>query len=194
MRVAESLTNLGCVTTESGAPAQALPLLHEALALYHQAGNRWGLGFVFESLGEATYALGQVETARSHWQQSLAVSRELEHAHRIGYSLRNLGCAERRLGHLEEAQALLAESLAIGRTHGFTVLNATSLAAMAGVAGAKGDGLRAARLYAAAQKMLDDSAGHLEGPELIDLFTRRRFVQGVVARKFVHFAQQTSCR
>ena len=168
LRVAESLTNLGCVTTESGAPAQALPLLHEALALYHQAGNRWGLGFVFESLGEATYALGQVETARSHWQQSLAVSRELEHAHRIGYSLRNLGCAERRLGHLDEAQALLAESLAIGRTHGFTVLNATSLAAMAGVAGAKGDGLRAARLYAAAQKMLDDTAGHLEGPELID--------------------------
>jgi predicted ATPase len=159
-----ALCNIGTIHNDRGDRERALALFNEAMEAFRQTGFRWGLGMATESLGEVTYASGDFEAARSYWLQSLAEHRALPHQFRIVTSLQRLGLAELRLGRLEAARACLAECLALCVTHGFEGYRASSLAVMARVVAAHGDLARAARVFGAAQKMLDELGMVMEGP------------------------------
>ena len=65
------------------------------------------------NLGLAYSDLGQVEKAIDHYQQALAISREIGDRRGEGNHLGNLGVAYSDLGQVEKARAMLAQSLAI---------------------------------------------------------------------------------
>jgi predicted ATPase/DNA-binding winged helix-turn-helix (wHTH) protein len=167
-RVAEGLTNVGCLLNEQGDGAEAGPLLLEAMALYRRLDNTWGIGFATEILGEVAYAKGDFEEARRCFVDSLALYRDLQHQHRIASSTRLLACAEHRLGHLDEALLHVGQCLELAGKHGFSVYAACGLATAARIAITRGAPALAARLLGAAQEQMDRKSVRLEGPELAE--------------------------
>jgi DNA-binding winged helix-turn-helix (wHTH) protein/tetratricopeptide (TPR) repeat protein len=162
--VGVELCNIGTLYNDRGDREQALQLFTEALETFRSTGFRWGVGMATESLGEVTYAGGDFEAAADYWRQSLAEHRAVRHQFRIVTSLQRLAIAELRLGRPGAARDCLVECLTLCETHGFEAYRASSLAVMARVAAAGGDSLRAARLFGAAEQILDELSMVMEAP------------------------------
>jgi CHAT domain-containing protein/Tfp pilus assembly protein PilF len=113
-RRAEALFGLGRLEQEcSRRNREALAAFTAALPFY--AGDADAEAGVRERLGEAHFALGELEEAVAHYRLSLALRRRL--GDRVGEALtsNNLGHALHLLGHYDEAATLLDRALALWR-------------------------------------------------------------------------------
>jgi tetratricopeptide (TPR) repeat protein len=115
------LEGLAALAVNEGDYAQAAALLQQNLRIYREyeeAGrdfDRNGLGCTLDLLGGLAYCGGEFPSARSYYEQSLALSRELDDKTGIASAFLGLGGVAMRQGEHSRARALLQESLALFR-------------------------------------------------------------------------------
>jgi hypothetical protein len=132
---------------------EARGLYEESLALYHQAGDRRGIGEVLGQLGILSLDEGDPPRAHAVLTDSLAIKRERGESWGIGQSLFGLGAAARAQTDDAAATKFLEEALAIGVQLGARVGVAFVLEEFAKLATGRSQGYRAVRLLSAADAL-----------------------------------------
>jgi DNA-binding CsgD family transcriptional regulator len=133
-------------------------LTQEALVLFQEVGDQPGLGLVYNSIGERARLSGDDVTARSAYEESLAIAERTGDTRRQYYALFNLAFVAQHEGDHQEAIRLLLRSLALCLEIGVQTDVAQELLAFAGSLGALGEPGRAARLFGAAYTYLERSS------------------------------------
>src|SRR6266545_2381648 len=132
--------------TERDVP-QAMALLEEGLALYHELGDRWGMARVLRGLGNVQTLRGNAEQGQAFYNQSMALFREIDDTWGIAWMLLEIGRAQRDPMAQER---LLKESLALARSKGYKRTIATALGNLGKLAQAQHD-------YAQARQYLEET-------------------------------------
>jgi predicted ATPase/class 3 adenylate cyclase len=149
--VANALWNLSFTHSVTGAdPETARRLVEESLALYRRAGDREGTAKALFALGNVWYFQGRLDPAREAYAESLALERGLAYGFSLGWALYMLALAEQGLGGGAEAARLYTEAFEVFSGAGDVSAGIMCLNALADVASADGDLMRAARLAGAA--------------------------------------------
>jgi tetratricopeptide (TPR) repeat protein len=153
---ATALANLGLVYSDEGNFAAARPLLEESLRLKRQLGDRFGIAHSFNQLGELSYREGDYAEARARFEESLRRFRELDNKGGAAVSLMYLGSIAREQGDGGQSWVRLREALDSMRDIGAKWDTAVCLEEMGKSAAAENQRERAARLWAAAEKLRED--------------------------------------
>ncbi|MBI4748102.1 MAG: CHAT domain-containing protein [Acidobacteria bacterium] len=69
--IALALQNIGGASLRINKPQESLPLLTESVRLWQNTGNRSGLARALSSLAETEQAVGQLQDAKTHFEQAL---------------------------------------------------------------------------------------------------------------------------
>jgi ATP/maltotriose-dependent transcriptional regulator MalT len=148
-------------TYGAGDPAGGARDAAEALQLFRRAGDRLQAGAVLGNLGNYELAAGELDTARPHLAEALAIARELNRSEVI-YHTFNLGLAEYLGGSPGTAETLFAESLDLARRMGMRSSTAYALLGLALAGHGEADPGWSARLHGAADQALADLGHALE--------------------------------
>jgi predicted ATPase/class 3 adenylate cyclase len=147
--VAETLSNLGIVAEHEDDAERAKILYEESLLVRRELRDKRGIGTVLNNLGGLTLVHGDLQQSASLLEESVLLSRELGDKVLLAHSLSTLSIVELLRENPEHAQTLLEESLTLAEKLGDKVLTVQNLLELAGAAGARGQVLRAARLFGA---------------------------------------------
>jgi tetratricopeptide (TPR) repeat protein len=110
--------SMGSLARSEGDHEAAACLLHEALAMFTEAGDEAGVALALGRLGNLAASLGQEAQAREHLTRSLDIRRELRDQRSIGNELMSLGRLEVAAGRLARACDLYAEAAGVFRASG----------------------------------------------------------------------------
>src|SRR5262249_11918009 len=127
--------------------------LEEGLRLFRELGDRRGVAWALNSLGNVADSEGDYAAARARHEESLSIRRELGDRQGIAWSLHSLGSAAHHLGASAAARAMLEESLGLFRDLGDQKGVADSLAALITVMLAQAEVTKAVRLWGAAEAL-----------------------------------------
>jgi tetratricopeptide (TPR) repeat protein len=155
------LNNLGGLDLFEGDFALARARHEEALALAREIEDETNIAHSLQCLGDLAYFEGKYSLARSLHEQGLAMQTKLRDTWHIAWSLRMLGCTALRLGKHDRAASLLRECLTLCLEQGIRVFIFVATSGLAGVAAARGDAERAARLFGASETMWQAAGGKL---------------------------------
>jgi predicted ATPase/class 3 adenylate cyclase len=145
---------LGYVVQESD-PQASRRANEEAMLIGRELGNRVLMSRALNNLGEIARRDQDFARAAALYEESLAMAYELGHQLRMAAALHNLGHVALARGDAPGAASRLAESLGIGRELGDQRIIAHCLAGLAAVAVVTGEAQRAARLFGAAEVLLE---------------------------------------
>lgn len=112
--LADALVGLADQYQREGSPAEAVPLLERAIAIYadHFAADDFRAGIAHNNLGNALSDLGDQHAALPHLQQALrSYRRHAPKSAAVGSILNNLGSVEWRLGHARNASDYYRQGL-----------------------------------------------------------------------------------
>jgi predicted ATPase/class 3 adenylate cyclase len=152
--VAFALLCLGAQHMEKGDHEQAAPFLEEALALSHRIGDKRNIAGTLHNLAEVERQRGNYERAKALGMESIALLREMEDKWQLGMVVGWLGLLAVWSGDDHDlAERSLEEALALDRELGNWAYGAYCLESFAGLAGARAQGSRAARLWGAAEAL-----------------------------------------
>jgi predicted ATPase/class 3 adenylate cyclase len=151
--IATSLNNLGLVAQEQGDYAAAQAMYAESVGLYRDLGDRGTMASPLRNMGNVAHNEGDFTAARSLYAESLSLCRELGDKGGTATSLINLGSVAHKQGDFATAHQMHAESLTLFRELGNRHGIAYALGAFAALASAQQQGLRAARLWGAAETL-----------------------------------------
>ncbi|HZE48305.1 MAG TPA: tetratricopeptide repeat protein [Jatrophihabitantaceae bacterium] len=169
-RAAFALGKVGDSTYAEGDFAAARPLLEEALAQSRALGNTSNVGRLLSNLGELMRAQGDYAAARRLNEEALELL--TESGHRSSsleiIPLCNLGNALLREGDVDRASSVLADTLAMADRLGSTSNVALALLGLAGVAAVRDAPERAARLFGAADTVIDALGAKLWPADRLD--------------------------
>jgi tetratricopeptide (TPR) repeat protein len=139
---------------EKGDHEQAAPFLEEALALSHRIGDKRNIAGTLHNLAEVERQRGNYERAKALGMESIALLREMEDKWQLGMVVGWLGLLAVWSGDDHDlAERSLEEALALDRELGNWAYGAYCLESFAGLAGARAQGSRAARLWGAAEAL-----------------------------------------
>ncbi len=160
--LAGSLVLLGrMMEVVQGPHAPARSLQEEGVAISRDLGDKWSLALLLSYLGGSVAARGDDVTARSLQGESAALFRELGSKEDLATPLGYLGYLALRQGDYTAACSLFEESLARWKaSHRWGT--AWRLEGFAGLAVKEEEWERAARLYGAAQALLDSIGAQLD--------------------------------
>jgi predicted ATPase/DNA-binding SARP family transcriptional activator/DNA-binding CsgD family transcriptional regulator len=164
--VVRLLSTLGALAISRGEHERAVAWFEEALYLARKAGDVMQVAVSLNNLGHVTLLRGDAERATALFEQALARDREVGEAHGTAISLINLALAALTRDDHRRASGLLLESFTVLREVETKLIMVEWLEAMAGVAGARGQARRAARLWGAAQAFRGDLGAPLPSDEL----------------------------
>jgi tetratricopeptide (TPR) repeat protein len=94
-------------------PATARPRSDEALELYREIDNKWGIASALLGLGRALRGLNALEDAHQALSSSLALHQEIGNLHGESEAMSTLGGLAIRQARFEEAERLIQRSLSI---------------------------------------------------------------------------------
>jgi DNA-binding CsgD family transcriptional regulator/tetratricopeptide (TPR) repeat protein len=152
--VAFALLCLGAQYLEKGDYESAAPYLEDALAVSRRIGDKPNTAGTLHNLGEVERQRGNYERAKTLGMESMALAREIGDKWRVARVVGWVGLAAVWNGDEHDlAEGLLEEALALDRELGSWSYGAFCLEALAGLAGARGQVLRAARLWGAAEAL-----------------------------------------
>lgn len=142
---------------------QALALTKEGLSLFRALGDKPGMAQALNIIGELARTNGDDARAKVAYEECLLVVHETGEVRREAMMLNNLGCIAMHQADVEGAERLfkqaLVKRLEVGHDkHGVI----TNLIFLAGALGAKGDLARSARLFGAADALLEPMGVGLE--------------------------------
>jgi non-specific serine/threonine protein kinase len=149
--------SLWALSTTLEGDSEAEALTQEALVLFREVDDQPGLGLVYNSIGERARLSGDDATARSAYEESLAIAERTGDTRRQYYVLFNLAFVAQHEGDHQEAIRLLLRSLALCQEIGVQTDVAQELLAFAGSLGALGEQMKAAHLFGAADAFLQRS-------------------------------------
>ncbi len=132
-----------------------LALFAEAMDLFRQVDNRWGMARCLTVTGETHRLQGDYVKAGALYQESLVIFRELDNLWGITMSLFNLGYVALFLGDAAQAVAQFREGLALSQTASEKQRIASALAGLAGVVGMMHHPQAAAHLFGAAEALFE---------------------------------------
>ena len=139
---------------EKGDHELAAPFLEEALELSRRIGDKPRIASNLHNLAEVERQRGNYERAKTLGMQSIALSREMEDKWQLAMVVGWLGLLAVWSGDDHDlAERSLEEALALDRELGNWAEVAFCLEGFAGLAGAKAQGGRAARLWGAAEAL-----------------------------------------
>uniref|UniRef100_A0A7C2B4N9 Tetratricopeptide repeat protein n=1 Tax=Thermomicrobium roseum TaxID=500 RepID=A0A7C2B4N9_THERO len=162
------LTSLARQALDEGRYEDARVLCEEGLVLRRAVGHQWWIAMSLCSLGEVARCEGNYALAETYFSEARAIYRTLGRTHNLAWSLRGLGYAVLARGDLFHAHELLREGLMLERELGATPSLAACLSGLAGLAGIGGDPWRAARLFGAAEALLERIGAKLEPADRLD--------------------------
>src|SRR5919107_2062652 len=152
--VAFALLCLGAQHMEKGDHERAAPFLEEALALSRRIGDKRNTAGTLHNLGEVERQRGNYERAKALGMESIALLREIKDDYNLSMVVGWVGLLEVWSGDEPDlAEEFLKEALALERELGYWAYGAYCLEGFAGLAGARGQGARAARLWGAAEAL-----------------------------------------
>jgi predicted ATPase/DNA-binding SARP family transcriptional activator len=158
------LTNLGNIAFFRQELDRARDFYEEGGRLATKLGSTFNAATAAHDLGLIELALGNVGAAIERCEEALALARVGGTPQLVAACLRSLAAAIAIRGELERAQALVEESLAIVRRLNEPRAVAECLETAAGIAAAAGEGARAAKLFGAAETVLE-AVGTTRTPE-----------------------------
>jgi DNA-binding CsgD family transcriptional regulator/Tfp pilus assembly protein PilF len=169
---------------DEGKPNEAQRSFESALATFRQ-GDRAELleGLALANLGVVTARLGDIESGRQILTQALEINRSGNHSWNTTLTLRYLGQLAKDSGDLDEAEryfvgALQIEVLGILGWH-----VANSLEGLAEVSYLRNRAVRAARLYAVAERIRTEIGAPLEPALLAQQEEILRSVRGLLGKE-----------
>jgi predicted ATPase/DNA-binding SARP family transcriptional activator len=151
--LAGSIMSLATVSHEKGDLERAVKLLEESIELFRERDDKLGLAWCQINLGLAVCARGDIGRASKLTEEGVALLQELGAGADSAIGLCNLGWMALLQDDTGRAMALYQESLDLAWDTGLYPIVLTTLEGLACVAGARGDGQRAARLWSAAQTL-----------------------------------------
>jgi predicted ATPase/Tfp pilus assembly protein PilF/predicted Ser/Thr protein kinase len=143
---AKALSRAGALERDQGDYTQAFNLLAQALELYEELGDRWGIAQTLNAIGYAEHEQGHYERATDYYQRSLALFRELGDTRATAYLLNNLGNVAKEQADYEQAASTHEQALALFRGSGDKRGLSASLSNLAEVASYRGEFERATLL------------------------------------------------
>jgi len=163
--IALSLNSLGNVALEQCDYSVAREFYEQSLVIFRELDDRRGIAGPVGNLGAVAHNQGDYPTARSLLEESLAIFRELGDQWGIANVLNRLGDGAFEQGDYLTTLVLRKESLAIFQQLGDRGSIALSLEGLARLAAAFASFGRAARIWGAAERMLDEVGAALPGSE-----------------------------
>jgi predicted ATPase/DNA-binding SARP family transcriptional activator/DNA-binding CsgD family transcriptional regulator len=164
-----ALLCLGVQDLEQGEHERARPFFEEALKISRELGHKRNIVYALHNLAEVARHTGYYEQARTLGMEAVAVSQEMDDKWSEARNFVWLGIVTVYKGDdYEEAAGFLEEGFALLREVGDWEWVAYALDSFAGIAGAKGQGERAARLFGAAEALRKSIGAPLHGTDLPD--------------------------
>jgi predicted ATPase/DNA-binding SARP family transcriptional activator/DNA-binding CsgD family transcriptional regulator len=152
--VAFALMCLGAQHFEKGDHERAAPFLEEALELSRKIGDKQNTSGTLHNLAEVERQRGNYERAKTLGMESIALSREAEDQWHLARVVGWVGMLAVWSGDDHDlAETFLEEGLTLSRDIGNWPYVAYCLEGFAGLAGARGQGALAARLWGAAEAL-----------------------------------------
>ena len=139
--------------------SQARELCREAIAVTDGTSDRLGRSNAMHVLGVAAQMAGDLREAREVMSQRIALAEEQKNFATISSEAGNLSMVERQLGNLERAEALGRQALDIDVKRGDQMAIAWKVNALAAVATARGQFVRAATLIGIADATMLAAGG-----------------------------------
>ena len=163
--IVEALQMLAIITDGLGDRARAKEIYQEGIALCREAGVAYLLPNLLLDLGYFLILEGDYEQGAVLNEEAAALY--LEHGYRTGlnYALDNQGWAALLQGDHEQAKSYYEESLVVSKEIGDKMIASESLDGLACISGARGEALRAGRLFGAAQALQVRQAVAFQTPQ-----------------------------
>jgi DNA-binding CsgD family transcriptional regulator len=143
-------------------PAVARAMYEESLALAGELGDDWSVGRALNWLGELARAEGDLERAVALYEESLARYRRIGQPGHVVVTLHNLGQAIAQRGDARRAAVHFAEGLKLAIEHDDPRFQSFCLAGLAATLGPLGQLEPAARLFGAADALLEATGMSME--------------------------------
>lgn len=159
--IALALNRLGHVMQLMGEYDRATGLIADGLALRRELGDRRGMASSLNALAEMARMQGNNKEAVGFYRECLAICEEIGDKRCVAGLSHNLAHALHRLGEYEQAASLFQRGLLIYQELRNQEGTALCLAGLAGVWGTSGDPQLAARLFGAAEALLEANPYHL---------------------------------
>ena len=156
--IAITLNNMGELALHKADYVGAQALYEEALAVQQRLGYARGVGLAYSNLGSALMFQQKYGEALAALGEALVVLRPIGDKEKLSIALENLGVTLLRMGEHEQAVARHREAMQLSREMDDLQGMASSLACIAAAVAQRGEPLRAARLWGAAQVMWIESS------------------------------------
>jgi tetratricopeptide (TPR) repeat protein len=154
-----ALLGAGAVAWWQGDYARARVLTDQGLALAREVGDKRGMAWALNNLGDLAEAQGDYAAAQELFAESLALAQEMGSAFDIQHSYNNLGVVAYHQGDYARAAVLFEQCLVLAREAGSTTGSAWALYNLGNVALEQGDPARAAVLFADSLALFRDMGG-----------------------------------
>jgi predicted ATPase/class 3 adenylate cyclase/Tfp pilus assembly protein PilF len=133
--------------------AEAKEHLEEAIASFRKVNDRRNVAYALANLARTAYRQDDHVGANRFLDESLSISRELDIRWSLAFSLEITGLLQRSQGNYGRALGLFQESVHLSAEQANQQGIANCLGALAGLAAMTGQPIRAAHLFAAAEKL-----------------------------------------
>ena len=161
--VAWSLGSLANVSGDRGNYERAKELYEEGLVLSRELGGARPLGEYLISLGYEYLLEGEHDRATALNEEAAELYQKRGRRGGLHYAFDNLGWAALEQGDYKRAEDLYEQNLVLCRDLGDRLIASESMEGLACVAGATGEGERAAKLFGAAQTQRE-AVGYVHAP------------------------------
>jgi tetratricopeptide (TPR) repeat protein len=153
---ATAMRYLGLLASIQGRYVEARPLLELSLEIWRTMGpgGKLGLSWTLTFLGDVALNQNELDEARSIYEETVAILREIGDKNFLAYSVRRLGFLAWREKDYRKATALCIESLSLNRELGDLRGVLASITAFANIAVAQGKFERAVQIIAAVESQL----------------------------------------
>lgn len=151
--LARALGNLGVFVARQGDVRRATELYEQALGNHWRVGEMWGAAMCLVNLGSRAMVEGNLVLAQSRLLEAVAIADRLDAPYQHGAALAHLADLAHRRGDVAGAEARAREGLLLFARLGDVAGVAHCVRSTAWAARARGDLVRAARLYGAAQAL-----------------------------------------
>ena len=150
---ATTLLNLGVAVMVRGELERATSLIEDGLPLFRESGDKWGLARSLLCLGLVAMFREDYEWAKALTEEGLAMSRESGDVWCSNMALNQMALMALLREDFGRTEALGKESLELSRRSGMVHHIAFALHTAAALAGSRGQPVRSARLWGAAEAL-----------------------------------------
>ena len=153
---AYALSNAGFAALGQGQPQKAITLTEEAVDLFLEVDEKWGAAIELGFLAVAWRDQGDHERAKRLAERGLTLSREVGERQAISVALNTLATLAQAERDHERARELFKEGLTVSAELGNESDVVHCLEGLASIAGTEGSFVRAARVWGAAEALLEE--------------------------------------